>query len=136
MKIMNEPISVGVIGLGAMGAPMARHLAQAGLLCMVWNRTVSKADALAMETGADIAPGPEQLAATCNVILTCVSADQDLLDVVGQLLAGVKPGMVLIDTSTVSPAKPGRRARERSACLRSCRKPSIVQPPVVPYSCL
>lgn len=101
---MSESLRVGVIGLGAMGASMARNLAQAGLLGMVWNRTVSKADALAMETGADVAPAPEQLAAMCNVILTCVSADQDLLDVVGQLMAGVKPGTVLIDTSTVSPA--------------------------------
>ncbi len=44
------------------------------------------------------------MAANCNVILTCVSADQDLLDVIGQLLPGIKPGTVLVDTSTVSPA--------------------------------
>lgn len=104
MKTMNEAIRVGVIGLGAMGAPMARHLAQAALLRMVWNRTAAKAEELAIETGAMVAPGPEQLATGCNVILTCVSADQDLLDVVGQLLPGITPGAVLVDTSTVSPA--------------------------------
>ena len=104
---MGELIRVGVIGLGAMGAPMARHLAQAGLLGMVWNRTGSKARAMAEETGAIVAVGPEQLSAGCNVILTCVSADQDLLDLVDQLLTGVKPGTVLIDTSTVSPATAG-----------------------------
>jgi len=101
---MDEQIRVGVIGLGAMGAPMARHLAHAGLLGMVWNRANSKAKALAKETGALVAAGPAQLSAGCNVILTCVSADHDLLDVVGQLLPGVKPGTVLIDSSTVSPA--------------------------------
>jgi len=101
---MDKQIRVGVIGLGAMGAPMARHLAQAGLLGMVWNRTSSKAEALALETGTPAAVEPEQLSAASNVILTCVSADQDLLDVVGQLLTGVTPGTVLIDTSTVSPA--------------------------------
>jgi 3-hydroxyisobutyrate dehydrogenase len=100
---MNDPVRVGVIGLGAMGAPMARNLAKSGLLSMVWNRTSSKADALAMELGALAAPGPEQLAAACNVVLTCVSADQDLLDVVSQLLPGLTPETVLIDTSTVSP---------------------------------
>ena len=99
-----EQINVGVIGLGAMGAPMARHLAAAGLLGMVWNRTSSKAEALAHETGVVAAAKPAQLAAACNVILTCVSADQDLLDVVRKLLPCVKPGSVLIDTSTVSPA--------------------------------
>jgi len=101
---MNEQIRAGVIGLGAMGAPMARHLAQAGLLTRVWNRTHKKAEVLAKETGALASDTPEQLAAACNVILTCVSADQDLLDVVGQLLPGIKPGSVLVDTSTVSPA--------------------------------
>lgn len=104
---MGEQIRVGVIGLGAMGAPMARHLARAGLLGMVWNRTNSKARAMANETGVTVAGSPEQLSDDCNVILTCVSADQDLLDVVDQLLTGVKPGSVLIDTSTVSPATAG-----------------------------
>jgi len=101
---MVEAIRAGVIGLGAMGAPMARHLAEAGLLGMVWNRTRAVADTLAKETSAGVAEGPEQLAAGCNVILTCVSADRDLLEVVDQLLPGVKPGSVLVDTSTVSPA--------------------------------
>jgi len=101
---MNEQIRAGVIGLGAMGAPMARHLAQAGLLTRVWNRADKKAEVLAKETGAPASDTPEQLATACNVILTCVSADQDLLDVVGQLLPGIKPGSVLVDTSTVSPA--------------------------------
>lgn len=104
---MGDRIRAGVVGLGAMGAPMARHLARAGMLEMVWNRTASRAESLAEETGARVAEGPEQLASACNVILTCVSADQDLLDVVGQLLPGVKPGSVLVDTSTVSPATAG-----------------------------
>ena len=101
---MDERIKAGVVGLGAMGAPMARHLAQAGMLEMVWNRTTSRAEKLAEETGVAVADDLEQLAAACNVILTCVSADQDLLQVVSQLLPGIKSGSVLVDTSTVSPA--------------------------------
>ena len=107
---MDKKIRAGVIGLGAMGAPMARHLANAGFLSMVWNRTSSTAEAISKETGARVAGTPEQLAAACNVILTCVSADQDLLEVVEQLLPGVKPGLVLVDTSTVSPATAKRVA--------------------------
>jgi len=87
-----------------MGTPMARHLAKAGMLEMVWNRGTSRAEGLAEETGVTVADGLEQLAATCNVILTCVSADNDLLEVVEQLLPGIKPGSVLVDTSTVSPS--------------------------------
>ncbi len=122
---MTEKIKAGVIGLGAMGAPMARHLADAGLLCMVWNRTSSKAEALAQETGTVAAGEPAQMAAACNVILICVSADQDLLDVVGQLLPGVKPGCVVVDTSTVSPST----ARQVSASLHEVGA-SLVDAPV------
>jgi len=111
--MMTEEIRAGVIGLGAMGAPMARHLADTGALNMVWNRTAAKAITLAEETGAIAADSPEQLASECNVILTCVSADQDLLDVVGQLISGIRPGSVVLDTSTVSPAT----ARQVSADL-------------------
>jgi len=110
---MTEKIRAGVIGLGAMGAPMARHLADTGALNMVWNRTAAKAITLAEETGAIAADSPEQLASECNVMLTCVSADQDLLDVVGQLISGIRPGSVVLDTSTVSPAT----ARQVSADL-------------------
>ena len=125
MKIMSEKIKAGVIGLGAMGAPMARHLADAGLLSMVWNRTSSRAEAFAQETGTIMADEPAQLASACNVILTCVSADQDLLDVVEQLLPGIKPGCVVVDTSTVSPAT----ARQISASLREAGA-SLVDAPV------
>jgi len=87
-----------------MGMFMARHLAAAGLLHSVWNRTESKANALAQETDVAVAADPAQLAAACHVILTCVSADQDLLDVIAQLQPSVKPGTTVVDTSTVSPA--------------------------------
>jgi len=110
---MVEQIRAGVVGLGAMGAPMAGHLARAGMLRMVWNRTRATAESVAQATGASVAEGPAQLAAGCNVILTCVSADRDLLDVVDRLLPGVQAGSVLVDTSTVSPAT----AREVAARL-------------------
>lgn len=110
---MTEQIRAGVIGLGAMGAPMARHLAEKGLLGMVWNRTPVKAASLAEETGATMADSPAQLASACNVILTCVSADRDLLDVIEQLLPAITAGTVVVDTSTVSPAT----ARQVSANL-------------------
>jgi 3-hydroxyisobutyrate dehydrogenase len=102
--MVTEQIKAGVIGLGAMGAPMARHLAEAGLLHMVWNRTMARANTISQETGVFAADSPLQLAAACNVILTCVSADRDLLEVVTQLMPKISPGTVVVDTSTVSPA--------------------------------
>jgi len=101
---MSESIGVGVIGLGAMGVSMAKNLADAGLLNMVWNRTSSKADTFADATGVTVAADPAQLAGFCDVILTCVSADEDLLNVIEQILPSITPGTIVVDTSTVSPA--------------------------------
>jgi 3-hydroxyisobutyrate dehydrogenase len=96
-------IATGVIGLGAMGAPMATHIAEQGLLAAVWNRSTHKAVELAQQLGVSAAESPQALAGMCNVILTCVSADADLVSVIKQLLPGIQPGSVIIDTSTVSP---------------------------------
>lgn len=99
-----EKPKVGVIGLGAMGTPMARNLALAGLLACVWNRTAAKAEQLATELGVAYADDSADLARRCDIILTCVSADNDLLDVIDKLLPGLSPGKIVIDTSTVGPA--------------------------------
>ena len=94
-------ITTGVIGLGAMGGAMALNLHRAGLLTAVWNRTASKAEGLAAETGVAAASDPADLAGRCEVVITCVSADRDLLDVVDARVSGIKPGAVVVDTSTV-----------------------------------
>ena len=99
----NQQPTVGVVGLGAMGASMARNLARAGLLACVWNRTTSKADALAAELGVVQASDPAELARRCDVILTCVSADNDLLNVMDALMPGLSADKLVIDTSTVQP---------------------------------
>lgn len=100
----DKAIKVGVIGLGAMGASMARNLARAGLLAAVWNRTTAKAEQLAAELGVACADDLADLARRCDIILTCVSADSDLLDVIDALLPGLAPGKIVVDTSTVQPA--------------------------------
>ena len=95
---------VGFVGLGAMGEPMARHLHRAGLLAAVWNRSADKAARLAGELSVEQAQDLAQLAAACEVLVTCVSADQDVLDVVDALRPHLRRGSLLIDTSTVAPA--------------------------------
>jgi len=74
-------MQAGFIGLGAMGQHMARNLLRAGLLAGAWNRTAAKAEALAAETGCRAFATPAELAAACDVVVTCVSADADLLAV-------------------------------------------------------
>lgn len=92
----------GVIGLGAMGAHMARNLHEAGFLTAVYNRSAVKAASFAGETGVVAANSPATLAEQCELIVTCVSRDEDVLQVVEQLLDGIQPGTVIADTSTVS----------------------------------
>ncbi|MGH8864424.1 MAG: NAD(P)-dependent oxidoreductase [Burkholderiales bacterium] len=95
-------MKVGVIGLGAMGAPMAMNLHRAGLLQAVWNRTRSRAQALSRETGVAVAESPAELAAGVDLVLTSVSRDADLEEVINALLPGITPGGAVADTSTVS----------------------------------
>ncbi|MBW6453044.1 MAG: NAD(P)-dependent oxidoreductase [Methyloprofundus sp.] len=95
---------VAMIGLGAMGTGMARNLAKAGYLTKVWNRTSSKAQALASELNIQAAIAIDQLAAQADVILICVSADNDVLQVINALLPSIKPNTIVIDCSTVSSA--------------------------------
>lgn len=85
-----------------MGLPMARNLHAAGLLTAVWNRSPQKASDLAAETGCIAAASPQQLASLCNVIVSCVSADGDVLDVMTAMLPELRPGTLCIDCSTIS----------------------------------
>jgi 3-hydroxyisobutyrate dehydrogenase len=95
---------VGYIGLGAMGWPMASHLAKAGMLFSVWNRSAEKSAAFAEAFKVQSAKTPAALAADCHVVLVNVSADEDVLAVVRAAMPGLQPGTLVIDHSTVSPA--------------------------------
>ncbi|MBI1731167.1 MAG: NAD(P)-dependent oxidoreductase [Gammaproteobacteria bacterium] len=106
-------MKVGVIGLGAMGVPMARNFHKHGLLQVVWNRTRKRAEALAAETGVRVAESPVDLARECELIITCVSRDQDVLDVAAQIATGIRANSIVADTSTVSAAT----ARQAAAIL-------------------
>ena len=92
-----------------MGAPMARNLHKAGLLVGVWNRSAEKSSILASELGCQNATHPADLATLCDVLVLCVSADADVLEVVSAIAPAVRPDTIVIDCSTVS-ADTARRA--------------------------
>ena len=95
-------MKAGLIGLGAMGLGMARNIAKAGLLTSVYNRTAAKAEKLAQEFSITAAKSPAALAGEVDVVLICVSADQDVLEMVSSVASTIKPGSVVVDLSTVS----------------------------------
>jgi 3-hydroxyisobutyrate dehydrogenase len=90
----------GVIGLGAMGAGMAVNFHKAGLLHRVWNRTPARSEELRAQIGAEVAPSIEALAGDCELIVTCVSRDADVLEVAQRIAAGVAKDAIIADTST------------------------------------
>ena len=102
---------VGFVGLGAMGAHMARNLHKAGLLASVYNRTPQKAESLAAELGIPASATLVELATRVDAIVSCVSADADVLEVTHQLAPRLGTGALLIDCSTVA-ADTARRAAE------------------------
>ena len=107
-------MKAGFIGLGAMGYPMALNLHKAGLLAVVYNRTRAKADQLAAETGCKAAGSVAELAALCDAVVLCVTADADVLAVVDALAPALKKGSLVLDCSTVSAAT-AREAAKRLA---------------------
>lgn len=94
-------MKVGFIGLGAMGAPMARYVYSKGLLTAVGNRTQAKADAMAAELDVRAARSAANFA-DCDVVTLCVSLDADVLENVAALAEVLKAGAVVVDHSTVA----------------------------------
>lgn len=98
---MSNTTRVGFIGLGAMGASMARHLHSHGLLYVVGNRSTDKAEQLAQELSVKAAQSYADFA-ICNVVVLCVSKDDDVLQCCKDLAPILLPGSVVIDHSTVA----------------------------------
>jgi 3-hydroxyisobutyrate dehydrogenase len=101
----------GFVGLGAMGMHMARNLHRAGLLEAVWNRSPAKATTLAGELGCRAPESLADLASTLDAVVICVSADDDVLQVVSALAPQLRKGSLVIDCSTVG-SETARKAAE------------------------
>jgi len=101
--------TVGFIGLGLIGGPMAKNLAKAGFPLVVWNRTLEKAEELVRESaGLDVKAGanPRETAVKADILITIVSDPPALEEVLwGQngAIEGLRGGSIYIDSSTVSP---------------------------------
>ena len=124
---MNDHASalrVGLIGLGAMGEPMARHLHARGMLRVVGNRSLAKAEGLATELGV-LAGASTADFVNCNTLILCVSADTDVLENVSALALALQPGSVVVDHSTVA-----RATAQQAAALLVARGIRFIDAPV------
>ena len=97
---------VSFIGLGVMGYPMARHLAQrGGHTVTVYNRTAAKSAKWVAEYGGKQAATPRAAAEGADFVFTCVGNDDDLRQVTlgpDGAFASLRPGAVYIDNTTAS----------------------------------
>lgn len=103
--MISQNSTLGFIGLGAMGQPMARRLLNHGFKLFAYDHTIRKAAELAA-TGAIVSPSLRQLARKSEVIVSCLPTDEAVLSVYqGQegILACANPGSIVIEMSTVSP---------------------------------
>lgn len=115
-------LKVGLIGLGIMGAPMARNLLKAGFPLTVATRTAGKAEKFAAENSSlgtlSAAASPAEVAAASNLIVTMVTDSPDVIAVArGErgLFASARPGSVIVDMSTISPRVTRELAEEAAA---------------------
>lgn len=108
---------IGLLGLGAMGSGMAARLAEAGFEVHAYNRTSAKAQALA-EHGVRVAASPAAAARGADALLLSLATGDAVASVLfgpEGALAAASPGVLIADTSTVSPDA----ARETAARIIS-----------------
>ena len=113
---------VAILGLGTMGLGMAGRLAQAGVPLAVWNRTASRAESL-RRSGARVGATPRDAARDATCVISMLSDDAASREVwLGEngALAGLAPGALLIESSTISPVwvrELGAAARAHGSAL-------------------
>ncbi|WP_326834337.1 NAD(P)-dependent oxidoreductase [Amycolatopsis rhabdoformis] len=106
----DKTLSIGFIGLGDQGAPLATAIAEAGFPLHVWARRPASLDAVAgvAHTAHDSVAG---LAAAVDVLALCVSEDEDVLDLLTDgLAAALRPGTVVVNHGTGVPSAAARMA--------------------------
>lgn len=121
------PQSVGFIGLGIMGQPMALNLVKAGFQVSVFNRTRAKAQPLE-KAGARVAATPAEAAREADFVVSIVSdsaASEEVMTGKDGVLQSVKPGAIVMDSATISPV-----VSRKLACHAAGKQASFLDAPV------
>ncbi|UOA16601.1 MULTISPECIES: NAD(P)-dependent oxidoreductase [Sulfitobacter] len=102
---MSDVTTLGYIGTGLMGTPMAARLLDAGYALTVWNRTAAKTKAL-VEKGATLGANPAEVARRSDIVFMCLTDTQAVQEAVfgeGGVAAGARDGTTLVDFSSIQP---------------------------------
>jgi 2-hydroxy-3-oxopropionate reductase len=99
------PGTIGFIGLGIMGRPMAHNVLKAGFPLVVQNRHQAVTDEF-LAAGARASAQPRDIAASCDVVITMLPGPAQVEQVLvgpGGIIEGAHAGLVVIDMSTIAP---------------------------------
>src|SRR5688572_15821343 len=119
-------LKVAFLGMGSIGRPMAKRISGAGFPLVVWNRTGARAAAFAHDINARAAATPAEAARDADVVVTCLSTSQDVLEVLeASLFEGLATGATFLDCTSGDPAT-SRRIADRLAS----KKVGFVDAPV------
>src|SRR5579862_4006271 len=102
---------LGFLGLGLMGYPMARNLLQAGHEVALWSHTADKAQKLAAEARGQACGTPREVAQNADFIFLCLGDTKMVSNAIfgtEGLVHGLRPGTIVADASTISPAESRR----------------------------
>ncbi len=105
--------NVAFLGLGAIGRPMARCVANAGFDLTVWNRSGERSREFVATTAARAATSPADAVRGADVVVACLSTSQNvasLLDGADGILAGIARGALFVDCTSGDPATSARIA--------------------------
>ena len=115
-------MKIGFIGLGIMGKPMAKNLLKAGYPLVVYDVNPVPVKELAAE-GAEAASSAKEVAQKAEVVITMLPNSPHVKAAVAGpngVLEGAKPGMIIMDMSSIAPQQPRRsqpkRLRKGSRC--------------------
>jgi len=107
-------VNLGFIGFGAMGAPMAEHLLNAGHELFVWSRRPASANFL-LAQGAHWCDSPAAVASASEIVCTNVTGSADVESLAGELARGFASGGIHLDFSTIAPSAARRIAASYAA---------------------
>jgi 2-hydroxy-3-oxopropionate reductase len=109
-------MTIGFIGLGIMGRPMAKNLIKAGYALAVYDKYAPLDDLIAL--GAAGASSSREVAAQSGVIITMLPNSPQVKEAIlgeGGVIEGIKPGAIVVDMSSIAPAA----SREVAAALKA-----------------
>ena len=116
-------MNIAFLGLGAIGEPMASHLAHEPFVLTVWNRSSDKAREFGAKYGVRVAATAAEAVIGADVVITCVPSSREVEELVtGGVAQAMLEGSILVDCTSGDPATSRRVAESLHRCAGQWRR--------------